>query len=219
MDEFPGNSDRSRRGPSRDGPEPQPETKNIERVVHGEVVRRKRPFSRRLKEAFIGGDAISVREYLLEDVVLPNFRDLIIDVVNGGVERLVLGESRASHRRMNGRVVGLPGRVDYRGFSQSPVRSLRDDPREPVSRRSRGAHNFEEIILESRPEAEMVLDGLFAILERYEQVAVSDLYELIGESANFTDFRYGWTDLRGSRIEHIRQGYLLNLPPPEPLER
>lgn len=221
MEDFPANSQRARTA-HREEPEPKiAESKKLKKVVEGEVVRRKKPLGKRLKESFLGGDGQTVRDYLIEDIILPNFRDLIIDVVNGGVERMVLGDSRASHRRGGSPRFGhATGRVNYNGFSQSPVgRGAREDPRPPMSRRARAAHDFEEIVLDSRTEAEMVLSTLYDALERYEQVTVADLLELVGISSNFTEMRYGWTDLHGSRIEHIRGGYLLNLPRPELLER
>jgi hypothetical protein len=80
-------------------------------------------------------------------------------------------------------------------------------------------HDFNEIILATRVEAEEVLDRLFDILNKYQTVSVSDLYELVGITANFTDEKWGWTELRGSQVAKVRNGYLLDLPRPEPLDR
>lgn len=221
MEDFPGNSQRARQAPRDNDPEPKiAESKKLDKVVEGEVVRRKKPYGRRLRESFLGGDGQTVREYLLEDVILPNFRDLILDVINSGSERLILGESRAAHRRGATRFGNPTGRINYNGFSQQPVgRGVQDDSRASLSRRARASHDFEEIIIATRSEAQMVLDSLFDALERYDSVAVADLYELVGISANYAELRYGWTDLRGSRIERTRHGYLLNLPKPGLLER
>lgn len=220
MEDFPGNSQRPKR-PVRPEPEKAAEGKKIERVVQGEVVRRKKPLGKRVREMFLGGDGPTVGEYLVGDILIPGIRDMFADMVQGGVERMLYGESRASHRRPGSRFGQPTGRVDYRGFASPPVGARpREDSRPSMSRRGRATHDFDEILIPSRPEAEAVLDGLYSILEQYEQVAVSDLYELVGQSANFTDNRYGWTDLMGSRVERTRGGYfVLNLPRPEPLER
>jgi hypothetical protein len=94
----------------------------------------------------------------------------------------------------------------------------RPEPRQPeISRRGRATHSFDEIILSSRPQADRVLDGLYEQLSRYDQVTVATLYELVGISAEFTDHRYGWTSLNGSNIRRVREGFLLDLPTPEPL--
>jgi hypothetical protein len=87
-----------------------------------------------------------------------------------------------------------------------------------LSRRSRSLHNFDEIVLDKRVEAEEVLDRMDAWIDKYDSVSVADFYEMCGVSSNYTDNKYGWTDLRGAAIQHVRGGYLIKLPPPEPLD-
>jgi uncharacterized protein YerC len=87
-----------------------------------------------------------------------------------------------------------------------------------MSRQARATHNFDEVILPTRREAEEVLDFLHDLLTRYETVSVSDLYELVGETGNFTDEKWGWTDLAGASVSRVRDGYLLNLPRPVPID-
>lgn len=222
MEEFPGNSQRAKK-PSREEPVIADKSKKIEKVIEGEVVRRKKPLGKRVKETFLGGDGPTVTEYVIGDILIPGIRDMFADIVTGGIERMLYGESRPSGRRGGGSRFGAStGRINYGSFSQPPVgRAARtEDPRPSLSRKARATHDFDEILLPNRPEAEAVLEGLFAVLDQYEQVTVSDLYELVGISGNFTDERWGWTDLRGSRVERTRNGYfVLNLPPTEQLER
>lgn len=87
-----------------------------------------------------------------------------------------------------------------------------------MSRRARSNHDFDEIVLETRVEAEEVIDGLFALISQYETATVADLYELLGESGNFQDEKWGWMDMRGAGVSRIKNGYLLDLPRPEPLD-
>ena len=87
-----------------------------------------------------------------------------------------------------------------------------------LSRRSRTRQEFDEIVIQSRQEANEVLDRMYDILSRYGSVAVADLYELTGIQAAHTDYKWGWTDLRGAKASKLRQGgYLLDLPEPETL--
>src|SRR5690606_41700053 len=91
-------------------------------------------------------------------------------------------------------------------------------PERSVSNRARTAHNFDDIGLETRVEAEEVIDQLFELVSKYGHASVADLYGLLGVTANYTDEKYGWTDLRGSKPVKVREGYLLDLPRPEVLE-
>lgn len=87
-----------------------------------------------------------------------------------------------------------------------------------LSRASRTRHDFNDIVIQYRPEAEEVVSRMFDLLERYGSVEVADLYELTGIASSHTDHKWGWTDLRGARVRPIRggkDGYLLELPEPQ----
>ena len=49
-------------------------------------------------------------------------------------------------------------------------------------------------------------------------VSVADLYDLVGISGNYTDNKYGWTNLRNSDVQRVRDGYLLKLPKALPFD-
>lgn len=167
---------------------------------------------KRFSETFIGGDAKSVWSYVLFDVLIPASKDMVADAMSTGVERMLFGESRVSSRRSR----GGNGYVNYSRFS-SGGRREREEPR-GISRRARASHDFNEIILETRSEAENVIDRLFDQVSQFEMATVGDLYDLVGINSNYTDNKWGWTDLRGAGVTRVRGGYLLELPRPEPLD-
>lgn len=195
------------------------EDKKIEKVVEGAVVRRKKPLGKRFSETFLAGeDAHSAMGFVVLDVLVPAAKDAIADAVSQGIERMIYGEVRSSSRRGGSRTTssyGANGRVAYNRFSSSPDR--RDDGTRSISRKSRSSHDFDEIILETRVEAQEVVDRLFDLVSQYEVATVADLYDLVGISGNYTDDKWGWTDIRGAGITRVRNGYLLDLPKPEPL--
>lgn len=209
MDEFPSNSNR----PKKEVREEPPDQK-LAKVIEGDVIRRKKSLGKRFREMIVGDESTSVSEYLLLEVIIPNIKDMIFDVATMGVERKLYGEVRSPSRRRGGNAGGL-GHVRYDRMSLSGRR----EERPQLSRQARARHDFDEFVIPSRPEAVIILDSMYDLLDRYEQVTVSNLYELMGESSNFTDERYGWTDLRGSSIRRVRDGYLLDLPRTEVLER
>lgn len=212
MENYPSNSHKTK-APVEDTPEP----KKIEAVVTGDVVRRKKPLGKRLVETFIGGDANSVFNYVVMDVLVPAAKDTISDAFSQGIERMLFGDVRSPSRRANrGGTTGTNGYVSYNRMSQPSTRPSRNGLEEFRGSR-RSSHDFDDIILATRVEAEEVIDRLFDLVSQYEQVTVADLLELVGQTGSYTDQKWGWTDIRGAGVTKIRGGYLLDIPKPEAL--
>lgn len=212
--EFPSN-----RHKDKEAPEPKKvEEKKVAQVVQSEVVRRKKPLSRRFTETFIGGDAKSVWGFITLDVLIPAAKDMIADAVSQGVERMIFGEARSTSRRTGRRPGDSGPYISYNRYSSSASRRGRQDRSPELSRRARASHDFDEIILATRAEANEVLERLFDLVSKYESATVADLYDLVGVTGSYTDDKWGWFDLRGADVTRVRHGYLLDLPKPEPLE-
>jgi hypothetical protein len=204
--DFPSNSETSKKGV--------PNGKNISPVVSGGAVRRKKSLRKQFKETFVAGDARTAIHYVLFDVLLPAAKDMVVEAGSQGIEKLIFGESR---RRGSTRPqAGPTGYVSYNRYAMDQSRQT--GPQRAMSRQARARHNFDEIVLDQRSEAEDVIDRLFDLVSRYESASVADLYELVGLSSVHTDNRWGWTDLTGAGVSRIRGGYLLDLPEPEPLD-
>ncbi len=187
------------------------------------MIQRKKPLSKRFKETFTGDDTKSVGSYILFDVLIPAAKDMVADAVSQGVERKLFGEVRSTSRRGGYRPGSAFGNTSYNAYNRYALSSSprREDPRSgstAPNRRSRASHNFDEIILATRVEATEVIDRLFSIISQYEVATVSDLYELVGITADYTDDKWGWTDIRGADITRIQNGYLLDLPRPSPID-
>lgn len=216
MEDFPSNS----RTPPVQG-----EPKKIERVTSAEARPRKRGLGRRIREAFIGGDARTAGEYMLADVVVPAIQDTLIDAFQGGIERLIKGESARPRRGGIPSAYANPGHVNYQGMSRPPSTRPPSGSRPPtgrhsVARQSRARGDFADLLIPTRPDAETVLEVMYESLSRYGAVSVADLYEMTGVQSNHTDMKWGWYDLRGARVVPQRSGgYLLDLPAPEPLDQ
>ena len=90
----------------------------------------------------------------------------------------------------------------------------RDDrrDRDRVRERNRNRHEFDDIFLDSKAEAREVLNGLMDLVEDYGQASVEDFYDLVGLDSQYTDSRWGWTDLRNAYIENTRRGWIIRLP-------
>jgi hypothetical protein len=207
VDEFPSNSQTKREDN---------EEKRVEKVIVGEIIRQKPSLTKRFASTFFGGDAHGVVGYVVLDVLVPAIKDLVVDVISTGIERAVFGEGRAPSRRSGYRPGGSSGYTQYNRFS-SPTH--REEPRgREVARQSRATHTFDDIILATRAEAQEVINRLFDLVGQYGEATVYDFFELVGVTGNYTDRKWGWTDMRGATVTRVRDGYLVDLPRTEPLK-
>jgi hypothetical protein len=209
MDEFPPNSSKSKnQQPKR------PEKKKIEKVVATEVVVRKKTFGDKFKGVFIGGEARSAMSYIAYEVLLPAFRNMVVDATSKGIERIIYGES--SPRRPS--TPGYGPRIQYNSSSRSASRApLRTERAMSYSRPSEQRHELVDLIFTSREEAEVVLDTMANIIDQYEVVSVADMHELAGLPSTHIDNNWGWTSLAQASTRQNREGFMINFPPPEPI--
>lgn len=209
MDEYPSNSKGLGNAKAQ---APREEPRKVNRIVTGEVVRRKTPLGRRVKN-FFGGEEQSIWGFMVDDVLIPATRDMVAEALIGSVERVFGGHTP---RGLRTRIKG--GITPYNQYSMSSNRGRRDEPRQ-ISKRARGNHAFDEIVLESRAEAMEILGQMTVLTEKYDGVSIADFYEMCGISGNWAEKKWGWTNLEGSSIQRVRGGgYILNLPRPEQLD-
>ena len=183
------------------------ERKKIEKVVTGKVKTKKKSEIRKLKDTFISEDVSNVKSYIVMDVLIPAAKKAISDIVRDGIDMILYGDTRS------GRSSSGASYVSYRSYSD---RDRRDTRRE--SSRTRVGYDYDDIILESRAEAEEVLRRMDELIETYGIVSVADLYDLVGKSCNYTDNKYGWTNIRNAEPVRVRDGYLLKMPKAGPID-
>ena len=184
-----------------------PEKKPIEKIVKGKVKVKKKNEMRKLADVFISEDAANVKSYVLLDVLIPAIKKAISDIVTNGIDMILYGETGHSKKR------SLSSTISYNKYY--------DEPRKRVDHsgiRARNGYDYEDIILYDRREAEDVLRRMDEIAEMYGMVSVGDLYDLVGITGNYTDNKYGWTNIRNAEPIRVKDGYLLKLPKAFPLD-
>lgn len=201
--DIPSNSDKAAQATKAHEP-------RVKKVTTGNVSRRKESTASKFKTAFFGEDVVSVKDYVIFDVMIPALKATISDMIGNGVNVLLFGEPARNKR--NGK--------EARSYA-SYYRSDRD--RDVVHRRSntiRNAFDFDDIVFDTRVDAEETISSLQDLAFDYGQATVADLYDLAGISATFTDDKWGWLkgDLRSATVRRIRDGYLLDLPRPTRLD-
>ena len=180
--------------------------KNIEAVAQGTKVSKSKSKARQIAEIFVGGDLKETAEHVRDDVAIPALKNFLYDSLSEGLQRILWGETRNDRRRNS-------THRDYVGYSR---RARESRPTQQTSaRHSRVAQGFDDVVLATRTEAESVLSRMYDLIENYNMVTVAEFYSLVGISAEFTDENWGWRDLRSANIQHIRDGFRINLPKPE----
>lgn len=195
---LPSNSNKSKAVDAKAAPP----NKKVEQVVSGEVVQKPKSLGRKLHRIIFNGEFKGAVSYITVDVLLPAFRNMIVDATTKGIERAIYGDS--PQRSRSG--YGNRPRTSY----HSPVN--RGRPSRPEPRRSSRSHDFNDVILLDRNEAETVLERMADVIDQFEVVSLADLYELVGLPSTYVDNNWGWSNLAHSSVRQTRDGYLLELP-------
>lgn len=180
------------------------ERKKLEKIVSGNVKTKKKSDVHKFADIFISEDAANVKNYILMDVLVPTVKKAISDIITNGIDMILYG---GNGRKPGSRV----DKVSYRDYSSTS----RGDDR-PA--RTRSGYSYDDVILDTRGEAEEVLDRMDELIDTYGAVSVADLYDLVGITCNYTDNKYGWTNIRNAEPIRVRNGYMLKLPKAIPIE-
>ena len=130
-------------------------------------------------------------------------------MVTTGIDMILNGES-GMHRKNSSNA----SKVSYRSYYDEVNRRQNNS----YNRSSRTGYSYDDIIFDNRGEAEDVLARMDELVATYGLVRVADLYDLVGITGNFTDNRYGWTDIRSAKIVIVSDGYMIKLPRALPLD-
>lgn len=190
----------------------------IKKITTGPVILKKKGLGDRLKEAFVGEDGKSVFQHVLWDVLIPSAKDMVADAGIEAINRSLYRDGRGGRRSVmtnyaaRSAVSTMASKVNY--STSSLIRDPRDKPRTQTPAPTQGRVDFQDVILSTRVEADSVIMKLNEFIEQFEQAKVADLFELLGVTSEWTDERFGWTDLSGARPRKVLEGYLLDLPNP-----
>lgn len=172
--------------------------KKVEKVVNGTVRTVKKSWFSNILDV-LGADDIK------NDVIIPSVKKAVSTIIKEGTDRALGTYSSTSQP------LGF-GNVSYRNFydvRSNPVRQQVD---------TKNKFNYDNIVLGSRGEADLVLSQLDDIIASYGQASVMDLYELVGVRAPFTADKYGWYNIASAGSKRVSDGYLLVLPPARPID-
>ena len=182
-----------------------PNQKKIKTVTKAKT--REQRLSKKLAESFVSEDVENVKSYVIFDVIIPTVKDTILDLIN----MAFYGESYGGRRGGNRKGYYTNERTSYAAYYKSD--------RDREKKRSRRSNDIPEIIVDSRAEAQDVLEEMNNLIDEYDVVSVADLNQICNITGSYTDEKFGWYDISRARIKRVGPGeYTIDLPRPKPLD-
>jgi len=181
--------------------------KKVEKVITGSVKSKKKNEIQKFTDVFISKDVSNVKSYILMDVLVPAIKKAVSDIVTNGIDMVLYGETGRTKKN------STASKVSYRNYYEKENDRRHDYGSSIV----KTGYNYEDIILDNRGEAEEVRSRMDELISTYGLVSVADLYDLVGITGNYTDNKYGWTDIRNATVVRVPDGYLIKLPKVLPL--
>jgi hypothetical protein len=176
--------------------------KKVEKVIAGTVKSKKKNEIQKFAGLFLPEDVSNVKSYILFDVIVPLIKRALSDTV----EAILYPEGRPGKN-------STASKISYRSYYDKSNERNKDYN----TSRPRTGYSYDDIILDNRGEVEDVLSRMDELISTYGLVSVADLYDLVGVTGNYTDNKYGWTDIRSASVIRVRDGYMLKLPKVLPL--
>lgn len=206
------NSDKYRREKAAE------QTKEIRKVEAKGVRVKKRGLGTRLIDTFIKEKPEEVRKYVVKEVIVPAIMDTIYDSIMSALGMTFY--QKADRRRSSGGGSGLGSK--FTNYSAISTPSIRKE-RTPAYGGSKGTlKSFDNLVFDSKGEAEDVRDSMIEALDRYGYLTVLEFYDIAQVTVdNFTDNNWGWKrDSIGQMkiLGDSANGYYINLPRCEPLD-
>jgi len=186
--------------------------KRTERVISGGVSQRKAPI---LDRVVNGETTHAIWHYIIWDVLIPALKNTVSDMVTNGLDMALFG-SDSSRSRRSKRLTRDRDKtfVSYSDYYDRDRRTSRRTQSEGSNLRIGNRHHFEEMIFDTRSDAEEVLSTLIELIDQYSIATVADFYDAAGLSSQYTDRNYGWDSLSQAFVRPIRGGFVIELPRP-----
>ena len=201
MDEYPSNSFRAKMQQQTE-----PEAK-VEKVVSGTVKTKSKSGITKFTDIFFASDIASVKTYIWQEILVPAFRRTLSEVMKNGTDMLIFSDAEKRKKETPA------NRYSYRNYYDRPEESRRDSYRQ----QTRSGYSYNDVIFDNRGDAEEVLNRMDELIDKFGIVSVADLYDMAGITGNYTDNKYGWTDISNAKAVRVQDGYVLKLPRAMPI--
>lgn len=197
--DYPGNSNKDKEQPKRE---------KKDKIVQSKVIKSKPSVLKKAANIFFkdAADEDDLKSTIIFDYLIPTMKDTIVEMGKMLLEGIFYG-STSTRRKSGG---SKPYKVSYSDYY--------DTDKKPKKASKGSNYSLDEIAMDSRADAERVLDTMIDLIHEYHCASVADFCDLVGVDSNFTDNKYGWTDLTHTRIYRNHNGYVIDFPTPKQLD-
>lgn len=164
----------------------------------------------RLSDIFTPEDTSSVASFVFTRLIIPRLQVLAVDTINAVARAIFLGERTSEPSRKT-----PGGYTSYQGYYGGEKKSA---AKLGSSKKTNGSFQFQEVVVDSYGDAQLILDRLDEQLDDQGYVTVSYLYEASGLPCPFTGNYYGWENISSARIVTDSDGYRIEMPEPHALK-
>lgn len=202
-----------------------PRDDDIRPVAQGS--RGKVGLDRKIKNIFISDSADSVGGYLLNDVIIPGIKNMLLQGGHGLIDSIFGGRRNSGWNNWSGgpsyNSYGYTSRTDYSGYSGGRSYSYNGPSQPSYYDQQRRRPNDDCVrVYPTWAQADEVKNLLSEILQRKQVVTIGDWNYLSNmQNRDYTDDNWGWYSVSAAKIyvvyNHYQDGgngYALELPPP-----
>lgn len=175
--------------------------KKVEKVISGSAKQKKTSEFEKTIKLFLTEDLNNLKTYIIMGVLVPTIKKSLNDVLICSINALFGNVSQKSSPTVS--------KISYNNFFDRDIRQRDISPMLKIN----DGYSYDEIYLDSRGDAELILETMADAISQYGVVSVADYYDFVGiNTDNYTNNNYGWTNISSAKIITTRDGYLIKLP-------
>ena len=176
------------------------EREKVKSVVRDGVSSTKKSLGQKFVDAFIKTNKDDIRNYVLKDVIIPAVGGAVLDVVS----MMFFGKTNGGY---------YSGKSSYTSYSSAyknsgPSKYFYGNDKKYEENKN---VDYRNIILNTRRDAESVLDEMHRRIEVYGYVTVAELLQLVDVIGNYTDNNWGWKSHDDIGLQRVGNGFLIKV--------
>lgn len=174
-------------------------------VAKGEI--REKTGLKKFLDVFLPKSRATSKDKILVEVIIPKVKDSILEMV----QIIIYGDNYGSYSSKNTNA----SRISYKSYYGNDSKNLRSSDRNRrYSNNVNSIFSYEDVVLDSREQAEEVLDRMDEIISRWGEVRVPDYCEMVGVTVDYTLNDYGWTNISSAKTLKLRHEnkWIIKLP-------